>query len=55
MVSAKQKQQLNDKSSTATSSKDANGEGGSGQDNEYAEKTAENLMASFRNLCTDTR
>jgi hypothetical protein len=53
--SAKQKQQLSDKSSTATSSKDANGEGGSGQDNEYAEKTAENLMASFRKLCTDTR
>lgn len=52
---AKQKQQLNDKSGVASSNKDTNGEGGSGQDNEYAEKTAESLMASFRNLCTDTR
>ena len=47
--SKKQKQQL-----TETSSKDT-GEGGSSEDNEYAEKTAECLMLSFRNLCTDTR
>ena len=52
---AKQKQQLNEKSGVSSSNKDTNGEGGNGQDNEYAEKAAESLMASFRNLCTDTR
>ncbi|CAF0800664.1 unnamed protein product [Brachionus calyciflorus] len=34
--------------------KDANAEGSNNQDL-YAEKTADALMASFRNLCTDTR
>ena len=51
---AKRKQQINDKSG-ASSTKDATGEGSSGQDDEYAEKTAECLMVCFRNLCTDTR
>jgi hypothetical protein len=50
--SGRQRQQLNEKS---IGKEMTNAEGNSGQDDEYAEKTAECLMVCFRNLCTDTR
>ena len=53
--SRKQKMQFSDKSGSLKDAKDTNGEDSSGQDDEYAEKTAECLMVCFRNLCTDTR
>lgn len=52
----KQKEQLSEGSSSAVSSRIDDGDGGSEyKPNEYAEKTAESLMAIFRILAGDTR